>query len=88
MSMPAPILKPSQRDPRDVYPTDRYQPADPVWVYRGGTWCAGVVEAASAGAATVTYRPSGSRGTGVDTITAPYVLPRAETDPMLDRVSR
>ncbi|MFY1634783.1 hypothetical protein ACN27F_16155 [Solwaraspora sp. WMMB335] len=86
--MPAPILNPSQRDPRDVDPTDHYHPADPVWVYRGGTWCAGVVETASAGAATVTYRPSGSRGTGVDTITAPYVFPRMETDPMLDKAKR
>jgi hypothetical protein len=32
----------------------------------------------------VTYRPSDSRGTGVDTLTAPYLLPREEEDPVLD----
>jgi hypothetical protein len=84
--MPAPTIDPNQRDPDDVAPTDSYQPTDPVWVFRSGTWRAGVVEVASAGAATVTYRPSGARGTGVDTLTARYVLPRADLDP-LDAVS-
>ena len=82
--MPVPHLDPDQRDPADVAPTDSYQPADPVWVYRAGTWRAGVIEAASARAATVTYRPSMARGTGVDTITARYLCPRAEVDPLLD----
>ncbi|WP_249713810.1 hypothetical protein [Rhizomonospora bruguierae] len=65
-------------------PTDSYRPSDRVWVYRGGTWRAGVIEAASDLAATVTYRPERSRGTGVDTLTATYVLPRNEPDPLLD----
>jgi hypothetical protein len=47
-------------------------------------WRAGIVEAASARAATVTYRPGGSRGTGVDTLTAKYMLARPDIDPMLD----
>lgn len=85
--MPAPTIHPEQRDPADVAPTDSYQPADRVWVYRGGTWRAGVVEAASTRAATVTYRPSGARGTGVDTLTARYLLARADLDPQLDRAS-
>ena len=83
--MPAPTIDPEQRQPGDVAPTDSYRPADRVWVFRGGGWRAGVVEAASARAATVTYRPGGSRGTGVDTLTAKYVLVRADSDPMLDR---
>jgi hypothetical protein len=83
--MPAPIIDPDHRDPDDMAPTDSYRPADPVWVYRGGSWRAGVVETASARAATVTYRPSGARGTGVDTLTARYVLARADYDAQLDR---
>lgn len=82
--MPIPHLDPEQRDPTEVAPTDSYQPADPVWVYRGGVWRAGVIEAASARAATVTYRPSTARGTGVDTLTARYLLARIEADPLLD----
>jgi hypothetical protein len=83
--MPAPTIDPDQRDPGEVAPTDSYRPADLVWVYRRGVWRAGIVEAASARAATVTYRPGGSRGTGVDTLTAKYMLTRADVDPMLDR---
>jgi hypothetical protein len=42
------------------------------------------VVTASARAATVTYRPTDTTGTGVDTLTAAFLLPRAELDPMLD----
>ncbi|WP_232071848.1 hypothetical protein [Phytohabitans flavus] len=56
-----------------------------MWVYRGGDWRAGVVETVSPRAATVTYRPSSARGTGVDTLTASYMVPRADVDPLLDR---
>jgi hypothetical protein len=83
--MSTPTVSPGHRDPDDVAPTDSYQPADRVWVYRGGTWRAGVIEAVSELAATVTYRPNSARGTGVDTLTAEYVQRRAETDPFLDR---
>ena len=82
--MPVPTIDPDHRDPADVAPTDSYQPADPVWVYRSGVWRSGVVEAVSARAAMVTYRPNGARGTGVDTLTAPYVLTRTDADPLLD----
>ncbi len=82
--MAMPTIDPDQRDPADVEPTDSYRPADPVWVYRGGVWRAGVVEAASARAATVTYRPTGDRGTGVDTLTARFLAARSEVDPLLD----
>jgi hypothetical protein len=82
--MPAPTIDPNQRDPHEVAPTDSYRPADRVWVYRGGTWRAGVVETTSDRAATVTYRPSSASATGVDTLTAPFLLPRADLDPMLD----
>jgi hypothetical protein len=84
MTMPMPYLDPDQRDSKEVAPTESYQPADPVWVYRGGVWRAGVVEAASTRAATVTYRPGSARGTGVDTLTARYLAPRHEADPLLD----
>jgi hypothetical protein len=82
--MTSPSLDPTKRNKADVAPTDSYRPADRVWVYRGGTWRAGVVEAVSELAAMVTYRPNSARGTGVDTLTAEYVLPRAEVDPFLD----
>lgn len=84
--MPAPTVDPNRRNPADVAPTDSYRRADPVWVYRGGTWRAGVVESASAHAATVTYRPNSARGTGVDTLTAQYMLPRSDVDPFVDLV--
>lgn len=83
--MAAPDIDPETRSPADVAPTDSYRPADPVWIYRGGQWRSGVVESASSRAATVTYRPNGSRGTGVDTLTARYLLARVEADPTLDR---
>ena len=82
--MPTPTIDPDERADADVAPTDSYRRADPVWVYRGGTWRAGVVEAASKDAAMVTYRPSGARGTGVDTLTARYMQSRADLDPVLD----
>ena len=82
--MPIPDLDPDQRDPADVAPTESYEPSDPVWVYRGGVWRAGVVEASSTRAATVTYRPGSARGTGVDTLTARYLAVRDEVDPLLD----
>jgi hypothetical protein len=83
--MSAPTIDPNQRDPEDVAPTDSYRPTDRVWIYRGGEWRSGIVESASTRAATVTYRPSGARGTGVDTLTARYLARRYEDDPVLDR---
>lgn len=82
--MPAPTVDPHRRDPAEIDPAASYRPTDPVWVYRAGTWRAGVVEAASALAATVTYRPNSARGTGVDTLTAQYMIRRADPDPLLD----
>ena len=82
-----PTTAPPQRDPADVAPADSYHKADPVWVYRDG-WRAGVIEAASPRAVTVTYRPGAHRGTGVDTFTAPYVSKRSDEDPALDRRDR
>jgi hypothetical protein len=82
--MSTPSIAPPQRDPADVAPADSYHKADPVWVYRDG-WRAGVIEAASPRAVTVTYRPGSHRGTGVDTFTASYVTTRADEDPTLDR---
>jgi hypothetical protein len=79
-----PTVAPPQRDPADVAPADSYHPSDPVWVYRDG-WRAGVIEAASPRAVTVTYRPGAHRGTGVDTFTAPDVTARSSEDPALDR---
>jgi len=56
-------------------------------VYRNG-WRAGVIEAASPRAVTVTYRPGAHVGTGVDTFTAPYVSRRSDEDPAVDRRDR
>ena len=82
--MATPTIDPEDRDPEDVAPADSYHRTDRVWVYRGGDWHAGVIEASSSRAATVTYRPGSSRGTAVDTLTARYLLRRADTDPLLD----
>ncbi len=86
--MPAPTIHPDQRHPADIAPTDSYHPADPVWVFRGGSWRAGVVETSSTRAATVTYRPTNTRATGVDTLTAQYLLTRVDADPFLDTQAR
>jgi hypothetical protein len=82
--MPSPTIGPGERDPATVAPTDSYRQADPVWAYCSNIWCAGVVEYVSARAATVTYRPNNSRGTGVDTLTAAYLMTREDLDPVLD----
>jgi hypothetical protein len=82
--MPAPSIDPNKRDPSDVAPTDSYHPNDPVWIFRDGVWRAGIVDGASAFAATVIYRSNAGRGLGVDIRTAPYVLARNEVDPMID----
>jgi hypothetical protein len=82
--MATPTIDPEDRDPADVAPADSYHPSERVWVYRGGDWHAGVIEASSSRAATVTYRQGRARGTAVDTLTARYLLRRADTDPMLD----
>ena len=79
-----PTIKPPQRDPADVAPSESYRPSDPVWVYKDG-WRAGIIEASSPRAVTVTYRPGSHRGTGVDTFTAPYVTSRFDSDPALDQ---
>ncbi|AGL21522.1 hypothetical protein L083_8012 [Actinoplanes sp. N902-109] len=84
LSMSTPTIAPIQRNPAEVAPADSYHRADPVWVYRDG-WRAGVIEASSPMAVTVTYRPGTHFGTGVDTFTAMYVTSRADLDPALDR---
>jgi hypothetical protein len=83
--MPAPTVDPEQRSSAQIAPTDSYRRYDRVWIFRDSVWRSGVVEAASERAATVTYRPTGDRGTGVDTVTARYVIRRAEEDPLIDR---
>jgi hypothetical protein len=84
--MSTPTIAPPERDPQDVLSADHYHKADPVWVYRSG-WRPGVIEAASALAVTVTYRPGAALGTGVDTFTADCVSKRNELDPALDNRS-
>lgn len=84
VTTPAPALDPNQRDPGEVVPAGEYRPDDPVWVHRDGAWRAGVVEAASNIAIMVTYRRTDGRGTGVDTMTAQYVVSRNVADPDLD----
>jgi hypothetical protein len=81
----APTVDPEMRSPAQIAPTNSYRPRDRVWVYRNHGWRSGVIEAVSERAAMVTYRPTQHRGTGVDTVTARYVIARAEEDPLLDR---
>jgi diguanylate cyclase (GGDEF)-like protein len=68
-------------------PTRRvYRRGDPVWVLRYGAWRAGVVESASVMAIMATFRCEG-RGTAVDTMSAEYVKPRADTDEDIDSIA-
>jgi hypothetical protein len=85
--MTVPTIDPDRRNPTEVLPTDSYRPADPVWVHRNGAWRPGIIESASDRAATVTYRPNGVIGTGVDTITALYLQRRTDPDPLLDTLN-
>jgi hypothetical protein len=85
IAMPIPTLDPGRRSPAEIAPTDSYQPADPVWIHRGGAWHPGIVEVASPRAAMVTYRPIDSRGTYVDTLTASNLIVRTDIDPVLDQ---
>jgi diguanylate cyclase (GGDEF)-like protein len=80
-----PIPDPGRRDPTAVAPAGTYKRNDPVWVYRQGAWRPGVVESASSRAVLATYRNAAGAGTGVDTMTAEYVLARDAADPVLDR---
>lgn len=86
--MPAPTIRPEERQLSDVTPTDVYRQDDLVWIYRDGRWRPGVVEDSTMFAATVIYRSDCARGTGVDIRTAPYVLFRAETDSFIDCLNR
>jgi hypothetical protein len=85
--MPAPGIDPQRRDPDQIAPASAYRRDDPVWVYRQGAWCAGVVDSASDVAVMATYRRTGHGGTSVDTMTARYVAARNDTDPEFDRAS-
>ena len=80
-----PTMHPYQRDPAEIAPACTYRRNDPVWVYRDGAWRTGIVDSASSLAIMATYRRTDHHGTGVDTMTARYVLPRADADPDLDR---
>jgi hypothetical protein len=72
------------RSAAQIAPTNTYRPRDRVWVFRNNAWRSGVIVSASERAAMVTYRPTQERGTGVDTVTAMYVIARSDEDPLLD----
>jgi hypothetical protein len=63
---------------------DGLGPGDRVWVRRAGSWRPGIVMYCSTKAATVRYRPTEARGTGVDTVTAVNLAARDDDDPFLD----
>jgi diguanylate cyclase (GGDEF)-like protein len=86
-AMSTPTCDPIRRDPADVAPASTYRRKDPVWVHRYGAWRPGVVEDASSRAVMATYRCAEGQGTVVDTMSAEYVLPRAEVDAQLDRTT-
>lgn len=65
-------------------PMSDYQPDQPVWVYRAGAWRPGRIVELSHAAALVRYRPTGQRGSGVDTILPGDLAPRDDVDPFLD----
>lgn len=86
--MPPPAITPTERPVTEIPATSSYKPGDRVWVYRGGSWRPGVVESATSLAVLATYRPTGAGGTGVDTVTAPCVTRRTDTDTSLDQTER
>ncbi|GGM54381.1 hypothetical protein ACFFX1_50915 [Dactylosporangium sucinum] len=61
-----------------------FSPGDRVWIPKSGVRRAGIVVCSSPDAATVRYRPTEGRGTGVDTVTAEDVTTRSDADPLLD----
>ncbi len=68
-------------------PAPAYRRGDRVWVYRGGSWRPGVVEAATATVVMATYRCAQGLGTVVDTMPTEHVQPRADPDPHIDRAT-
>lgn len=84
--MAVPSVKPFERHPSEVAPTDTYHADDPVWVYLDGTWRPGVVEFASELAATVVFLRERPPGTGVDISTATYLVARTDPEPILDEL--
>jgi hypothetical protein len=83
--MPPPAITPAEWPATEIAAASSYKPGDRVWVYRGGSWRPGVVESATSLAVLATYRPTGARGTGVDTVTAPYITRRTDRDTSLDQ---
>lgn len=84
---PPQTCDPVGREPDEVVPANSYHHGDPVWVHRSGCWRPGVVEGASVRAVMATYRCAQGRGTVVDTMSAEYVMPRADVDTQLDRAA-
>jgi len=87
MTMSAPTVEP--RYPASCVGSrpDGYRPGERVWVHRAGSWRPGVVLSSSTKAVTVRYRPSESRGTGVDTVTGDSIAARDDDDGFLDRLA-
>lgn len=83
----APTRASVSREPAQAAPASTYQPGDRVWVYRNGAWRPGVVEAVASMAVMATYRCADGQGTAVDTMSARYVLPRADMDAQLDQAT-
>jgi hypothetical protein len=85
--MSAPTVDPAHRSHGDVTGSDQYARGAKVWVFRSGSWRPGVVLSSSPKAVIVRYRPTDSRGTGVDTVMADNLAQREEIDPYVDHLA-
>jgi hypothetical protein len=86
-TMSAPTVDPARRALADITNPDQYPRGAKVWVFRSGSWRPGVVLSSSAKAVIVRYRPTDSRGTGVDTVMADNLAPRDDVDPYVDHLA-
>jgi hypothetical protein len=87
MTVSAPTVDPRQQVLSPSTMRHGYRPGERVWVHCSGSWRPGIVLSASPKAVTVRYRPAESRGTGVDTLTAPSIAIRDEEDEFLDHLN-
>jgi hypothetical protein len=86
-TMSAPTVDPAHRALGDITNPDQYPRGAKVWVFRSGSWRPGIVLSSSPKAVIVRYRPTDSRGTGVDTVMADNLARRDDVDPYVDHLA-
>lgn len=83
-TVPAPTTDPAGRDPATIASAAEYSPSSPIWIYRNGRWCPGLVLTSSERAALVRYWPTPGGATGVDTAIPRDLASRTDLNPGTD----